>query len=206
MNTKTRSLQLAEEFNDKIFQQQLDKFTAAALTGLLCNFEFMEEVDNDPDAIAKCAAAQGLAQMKTREQMKTARRNKVVPLRQKEELEIASGAEIKEILGMTPQEVSKLKYWFENQSRKSISDFWNEAFEAGRQSQSPQIEYDAELFLGTKISLTGLIFDDKKQRFEDGERIITSNIEGGFIGTKNSVYKLINEDKAFAAPTNPPAA
>lgn len=76
--------QITEEFNDALFQQQLDRFTEAALTGLLANFEFMEEVDNDPDKIAKCAAAQGLACMKTREAMKTARRNKVVPMTKKE--------------------------------------------------------------------------------------------------------------------------
>jgi hypothetical protein len=35
------------------------------------------------------------------------------------------------VLGLTVEEISRLKSWFENKSGKNITEFWEEAFNAG---------------------------------------------------------------------------
>ena len=64
-------------------------------------------------------------------------------------------------------------------------------------------EYDAELdnvsfFIGyynNKLHASGKVYNDSKKRFDEGERITTSNIielQDDILQTKNTKYKVLN--------------
>jgi hypothetical protein len=56
--------------------------------------------------------------------------------------------------------------------------------------------------------VTGYVVGDRKNRFEDGARITTSEIvrnDAGIIQTKNSIYRLVPRDETLRAAKSAPA-